>query len=154
MRGKPFLRLSQGLSYRITPADAGKTITVMCKIIIDKDHPRGCGENNVFHQLSIRAQGSPPRMRGKHDLAALDIAIYRITPADAGKTIKIIQFSFRTRDHPRGCGENNGNSANQFIFRGSPPRMRGKLNPYIFFRTYCRITPADAGKTAPLVILR
>ena len=41
------------LFHGITPAGAGKTITVMRKIIIDKDHPRRCGENRRIVKLGM-----------------------------------------------------------------------------------------------------
>ena len=50
------------------------------------DHPRGCGENQPIQVLIVKPYGSPPRMRGKLPISAEDIADYRITPADAGKT--------------------------------------------------------------------
>ena len=53
MRGKQLTSNTIPLPTRITPADAGKTITVMCKIIIDKDHPRGCGENLLNKLFNI-----------------------------------------------------------------------------------------------------
>ena len=34
---------------RITPADAGKTGTVIPLSAVIKDHPRGCGENARTH---------------------------------------------------------------------------------------------------------
>ena len=65
MRGK-LCRLHVGtLAHRITPADAGKTT---CSVYIcagEKDHPRGCGENQRVRPFPRRLGGSPPRMRGK-----------------------------------------------------------------------------------------
>ena len=71
----------------------------------------------------------------------------RITPADAGKTIRR-RLDFPTaEDHPRGCGENPSILLFSDPHLGSPPRMRGKQicveNPV----PSKRITPADAGKT-------
>ena len=65
MRGK--LTTAQGLKHvgRITPADAGKTITRLSDIIGAEDHPRGCGENTLFQTSACTVAGSPPRMRGK-----------------------------------------------------------------------------------------
>ena len=70
-----------------------------------------------------------------------------ITPADAGKTHKARFNRQRKRDHPRGCGENDGRGRVGIFTPGSPPRMRGKRKDEItkFFED--RITPADAGKT-------
>ena len=66
MRGKQFIKQPYHNSYRITPADAGKT--------------------NMFPYDEIIAQGSPPRMRGKLLFGGACGIRYGITPADAGKT--------------------------------------------------------------------
>ena len=65
MRGKPHRPKERGGTPGITPADAGKTIFVFSPCFPNKDHPRGCGENNkIFCNKSVQI-GSPPRMRGK-----------------------------------------------------------------------------------------
>ena len=86
-------------------------------------------------------------MRGKPKRLMVDSFGDRITPADAGKTIKIIHFTFRTWDHPRGCGENSINLASISGGKGSPPRMRGKRLAANLEYVGNGITPADAGKT-------
>ena len=88
MRGKPSIQTFGRRTYRITPADAGKTPLWLYVSGLFWDHPRGCGENeNLFLQIPTVA-GSPPRMRGKRIDAGQLIAVTRITPADAGKTHK------------------------------------------------------------------
>ena len=49
----------------ITPACAGKTSYTLVRVVIDKDHPRVCGENYVSPLYRENQQGSPPRVRGK-----------------------------------------------------------------------------------------
>ena len=48
MRGKH----KEGLIFvsrdRITPADAGKTERKNYYELLSEDHPRGCGENNIY----------------------------------------------------------------------------------------------------------
>ena len=56
-------------------------------------------------------QGSPPRMRGKRESLTMVKYEIGITPADAGKTSTDTLRNLRTRDHPRGCGENTGSIA-------------------------------------------
>ena len=88
-------------------------------------------------------------MRGKPRRFCRQNISSGITPADAGKTHRRFWSAYQTWDHPRGCGENFGQLCDPVFKIGSPPRMRGKpfcVNPYI---TAYRITPADAGKTAP-----
>ena len=45
-------------------------------------------------------------MRGKHRIAERGYNKLGITPADAGKTVVLVNGSGRKKDHPRGCGEN------------------------------------------------
>ena len=106
MRGKRLLCFIGIARRRITPADAGKTIWFRLRSACRWDHPRGCGENLRADAVRVARAGSPPRMRGKHtDAMALNIHD-RITPADAGKTTRHRRSHRRSRDHPRGCGEN------------------------------------------------
>ena len=106
MRGKPLFSALGGNNSRITPADAGKTASSIRASASSADHPRGCGEN--FDGLIIHPKqiGSPPRMRGKQYIAALVRKLFRITPADAGKTLLLFRWVIVCPDHPRGCGEN------------------------------------------------
>ena len=76
--------------------------------------------------------------------------LWGITPACAGKTEEHLFYKHLYRDHPRVCGENSMPVDQRLIFRGSPPRVRGKLIS-IPYQTKCvRITPACAGKTISL----
>ena len=78
--------------YRITPAYAGKTISVSPFAPAATDHPRVCGENAITAEDNNIKMGSPPRMRGKrisHNIYRITI---RITPAYAGKTIFFILY--------------------------------------------------------------
>ena len=127
MRGKPFVFFCVLVGVRITPADAGKTRSASDVSIVSRDHPRGCGENNVFVMMVWITLGSPPRMRGKLPTLHLLKLHNGITPADAGKTKhKTLSHSLH-KDHPRGCGENFQVWVVQLAVYGSPPRMRGKL---------------------------
>ena len=71
---------------RITPAGAGKTITLYSR-----------KANHV---------GSPPQVRGKLHRPAIEIHKVRITPAGAGKTGTSKILDCIMKDHPRRCGEN------------------------------------------------
>ena len=147
MRGKRIIAPYNGRYGRITPADAGKTSIKERDYTIFQDHPRGCGENTLSYVLRPPPKGSPPRMRGKpyffHDFHFR----HRITPADAGKTLPRSISPTLARDHPRGCGENRQMTSGREYIKGSPPRMRGKLQSLLVLLQRTRITPADAGKT-------
>ena len=86
MRGKPDNPCTHSTAAGITPADAGKTPPLQAPSCIWRDHPRGCGENELIIDPSAASFGSPPRMRGKLFLALIGALPQRITPAGAGKT--------------------------------------------------------------------
>ena len=91
MRGKHARSIEITYNPGITPADAGKTNIVRYSVHGHEDHPRGCGENAETPTVPPKVGGSPPRMRGKPNAKAREVAKFRITPADAGKTA----FHFR-----------------------------------------------------------
>ena len=93
MRGKRRKSLQGSRASGITPADAGKTYTGYSIGSVTKDHPRGCGENEMTGMMQQYKQGSPPRMRGKRRRVARYSSIGRITPADAGKTVNSLPLS-------------------------------------------------------------
>ena len=65
MRGKLVSCSNVRSTFRITPADAGKTQQRLQLQTPLKDHPRGCGENQLGQLRFDTSIGSPPRMRGK-----------------------------------------------------------------------------------------
>ena len=147
MRGKQRILDQLCADKRITPADAGKTLASASRSAAAQDHPRGCGENLSALFLMTACTGSPPRMRGKPLSASTHHRVYRITPADAGKTEGADLRLVRATDHPRGCGENSLNGISLATGLGSPPRMRGKPELKNTPNGVPGITPADAGKT-------
>ena len=87
MRGIPDQILKLTPVQGITPAHAGNTSMDKDKVQIIGDHPRACGEYILFCEgLPIQA-GSPPRMRGIHNLDPVPRACLGITPAHAGNTL-------------------------------------------------------------------
>ena len=86
VRGKQDTIYTVAGKTRITPACAGKTEALEWFKAGSQDHPRVCGENHIAaHPLKIIV-GSPPRVRGKHEMLVLTMPAARITPACAGKT--------------------------------------------------------------------
>ena len=86
-------------------------------------------------------------MRGKHFDSCQQFAVFRITPAHAGKTRPRRPVDSHNGDHPRACGENPYFLDKEKAFPGSPPRMRGKREGTIDRLVGSGITPAHAGKT-------
>ena len=70
----------------ITPAHAGNTAYDYLRDAVDEDHPRACGEYELYEDALPDERGSPPRMRGIPDSRPVGIQNAGITPAHAGNT--------------------------------------------------------------------
>ena len=70
-----------------------------------------------------------------------------ITPAYAGKTMKLSMESICAGDHPRVCGKDPPWIKHTLDVPGSPPRMRERPELVEYAEGLGRITPAYAGKT-------
>ena len=146
VRGKAKIRHFSVSSRRITPAYAGKSLSLRRSGFCRWDHPRVCGEKVGPVGCVSGWLGSPPRMRGKAPSLAVLGACIGITPAYAGKSPLRAVFWCRHRDHPRVCGEKRTQAHPAKTGLGSPPRMRGKETPDQGIDQEFGITPAYAGK--------
>ena len=126
MRGKRVGAARVGCGVGITPAHAGKRLTLSVRSSIDL--------------------GSPPHVRGKALDTVIEHAFDGITPACAGKRIKLRKRHSICGDHPRVCGEKTKPVPAGGILMGSPPRMRGKVLQNPISQGIVGITPARAGK--------
>ena len=115
-----------------------------------RDHPRRCGKNLPTIIIEIVKSGSPPQVRGKLRLRCDIGSACRITPAGAGKTVKISDQRQSREDHPRRCGENDFFEIIGYVRIGSPPQVRGKRAADRLYPWRRGITPAGAGKTQVL----
>ena len=115
-----------GRTARITPAYAGKSSPGSAAGCHARDHPRACGEKCCRYHPVILVDG--------------------ITPAHAGKSSLQRRQGSLQRDHPRMCREKPRVALNSKSFRGSPPRMRGKVFATRHQLRVVGITPAHAGK--------
>ena len=150
VRGKHLAEVEEGKAERITPARAGKTPRKSDRRAARRDHPRACGENARSRASARCEAGSPPRVRGKLLFLGVALCAHRITPARAGKTVRLFRCVPRPEDHPRACGENVNSAREAMLVGESPPRVRGKQGQQTADFLRCRITPARAGKTSPL----
>ena len=154
MRGKATSNRLRMRCAGITPAYAGKSYVFGPSPARSWDHPRVCGEKVYKDIKHVAAMGSPPRMRGKVSAACLKDGTEGITPAYAGKRCLLNAAKQRTRDHPRVCGEKIRSAVPIVTLIGSPPRMRGKVIKGIVSVTITGITPAYAGKSGCILLLR
>ena len=111
----------------ITPACAGKSLTIQKMTTRSRDHPRVCGEKC---NPGFKGQGGS-----------------RITPACAGKRPSLAPVPGACGDHPRVCGEKAYSLVINGSEWGSPPRVRGQARGWPAVRSKPRITPACAGKS-------
>ena len=147
MQGK---EMPKGLVHRaagITPAYAGKRTLFFVHYANGRDHPRVCGEKRFLPPSLAFYGGSPPRMRGKVFKKTTGVLPKGITPAYAGKSLRLLGFPRSSQDHPRICGEKLMNISTPTALQGSPPRMRGKAGIAAGTCRAVRITPAYAGKS-------
>ena len=147
-RGKVFQHGNAAGKIGITPAWAGKSVLGGLDTIVHGDHPRVGGEKFPTNGDSVAKQGSPPRGRGKDVRGIVLNVLGRITPAWAGKRVGPVHKLNNAGDHPRVGGEKINNKLADIVKAGSPPRGRGKGNPYKTYGTLGGITPAWAGKSA------
>ena len=126
MRGKAVCGIHVVQVDGITPAYAGKSLFDLFEVVVEKDHPRVCGEKRWQRHCRTASFGSPPRMRGKVKAEHGYNQATRITPAYAGKSAHVLRGLQTVWDHPRVCGEKLHARSMASLFWGSPPRMRGK----------------------------
>ena len=87
VRGKVSASKRKPARSGITPACAGKSVSVELSDSSYEDHPRMCGENPRQPMTSRRKKGSPPHVRGKVFHVFDADKCHGITPACAGKRV-------------------------------------------------------------------
>ena len=107
-----------------------------------------CGEKSFSKSPASSRRGSPPRVRGKGGIGIYSTFTHGITPACAGKSCSGCCSCSCAGDHPRVCGEKSKEVAEYASKAGSPPRVRGKVEPFKGSMYQSRITPACAGKSS------
>ena len=113
-----------------------------------------CGEKTIDREISSLTRGSPPRVRGKGQGFQVCKVARGITPAYAGKRIKLRKRHSICGDHPRACGEKFKICKNKKTHVGSPPRVRGKETAGRYTGRYSGIIPAYAGKSSAAAAAR
>ena len=89
----------------ITPACAGNSIEELKNSVLNKDHPRVCGEQEQETSKVVAFAGSPPRVRGTEPIQGDLGQDLGITPACAGNRLSQSTLRATWKDHPRVCGE-------------------------------------------------
>ena len=131
----------------IIPAHAGKTRQLGPIAGASRDHPRSRGENPRSISSNGSQVGSSPLTRGKLLDSSIGLALQRIIPAHAGKTLSRGRPIASPGDHPRSRGENNLLFNCYAAIQGSSPLTRGKRTGAQVNIGGKGIIPAHAGKT-------
>ena len=168
MRGKAEVDITEWPQNRITPAHAGKSVSIIIAVLMVADHPRTCGEKFLEVVQPLAAWGSPPHMRGKVQIDRYKVAFVQDHPRTCGEKNhtgtgdllrtgspphmrgKVLYGGYSTislGDHPRTCGEKKSSIQFKLLQQGSPPHMRGKVAYKWLLVTFTGITPAHAGKS-------
>ncbi len=135
------------MKLRFTPARAGQTTRFFTSGWLLPVHPRVCGADFDLFWGSHFCSGSPPRVRGRPEVAAPVPERFRFTPACAGQTSEPIIAAWGFPVHPRVCGADMQTEFCGKSLSGSPPRVRGRLFLPARSFTTGRFTPACAGQT-------
>ena len=93
-------------------------------------------------------------MRGLLFDEVLDDVKVGITPAGAGTTRIVTEQMDTIRDHPRWCGDYDKIKYLRKRNEGSPPLVRGLLTALLEDTGWQGITPAGAGTTATLILIK
>ena len=131
----------------IIPAYAGSTLLRPSGPPLFRDHPRVCGEHQLFLMGADPDGGSSPRMRGAPVDGGIGFQYVGIIPAYAGSTNPNEMNIGVDADHPRVCGEHDSLHFRCMSRQGSSPRMRGAPFPCGEKMPAGRIIPAYAGST-------
>ena len=145
-----------GICYRVrfTPAHAGNTNHPAQWFTRLWVHPRSRGEYVIPARLAIRMIGSPPLTRGIHQEEKKDENGQRFTPAHAGNTHSKGILPVHYKVHPRSRGEYRLSQKNTLQSLGSPPLTRGIQVELYSLSGIGRFTPAHAGNTEPVPLMR
>ena len=125
MRGARARHLGAEAGQGIIPAYAGSTKVVGRRVLCARDHPRVCGEHEVFDRAADLADGSSPRMRGAHNSTYDLVRVEGIIPAYAGSTLVPAHVCSGREDHPRVCGEHRRPTRTRFRIRWIIPAYAG-----------------------------
>ena len=153
-RGREKVRCLVSKPSRITPACAGKSQGLSAQRHPKRDHPRMRGEEGSVRRFFHHPAGSPPHARGRVHLVNVVVLQVGITPACAGKSRRGGHKGYNTRDHPRMRGEEFVTATPKAGTPGSPPHARGRGVSGGGLPASRGITPACAGKSSMLRIMR
>ncbi len=155
-RGRPHAGHGAGGHGGLTPARAGKAYSRGGVPARGRTHPRSRGEGAPITTTPVMCADSPPLARGRLPELVRARRVHGLTPARAGKALRVRLTPPSRRTHPRSRGEGGLSQGERAVPQDSPPLARGRLRPHRQEQGHQGLTPARAGKarsarTRPLV---
>ena len=165
-RGRPRHGAPHRCVSGLTPACAGTSARTAASFDSRRAHPRvrgdvprtpprsrpshgltpACAGTSVeLERIDTMYRGSPPRARGRHVLRMPRRFTEGLTPACAGTSPLLLDHHFPPRAHPRVRGDVGSRGSRACLWRGSPPRARGRLQAERDPEHLRGLTPACAG---------
>ena len=131
----------------LIPASAGQTSPPRAAGLRAGAHPRECGADREADRGEAKAEGSSPRVRGRPARRRNSAHTRGLIPASAGQTYRVLLDLWRGWAHPRECGADTCMAQPRLIWRGSSPRVRGRLSHQTRGSHRPGLIPASAGQT-------
>ncbi len=125
VRGADAVRLRRRRPLGTIPAGARSSSGNRVPVRSSGDHPRGCGEQYGGGPRAWPWWGPSPRVRGAGSSRWWCLRQAGTIPAGAGSSRWRSPTTHRTRDHPRGCGEQQPAWITGSSMEGPSPRVRG-----------------------------
>ena len=151
VRGRPRPELAAHPPQGLIPAGAGQTGCRSRHAGRVGAHPRGCGADLTLVRPGEAKGGSSPRVRGRRLGHRRAGRAQGLIPAGAGQTKPHPGSRGAHPAHPRGCGADDAIRDGLDDWRGSSPRVRGRLIRAGILRLRAGLIPAGAGQTGRLV---
>ena len=148
VRGSPTLGARLGSRAGSIPACAGKPFGGGGSNVVERVHPRVCGEAIAVRVQRQHTEGPSPRVRGSHAPAELPLVENGSIPACAGKPLRSHSSSTADWVHPRVCGEAAYRGTSAARGWGPSPRVRGSPELLCPVHADEGSIPACAGKPA------
>ena len=127
VRSRPMVAARDRRRQGITSACAEQTYSTRIRNRETGDHLRVCGADQRVRVKRHGERGSPPRVRSRLSLRSIQATSLRITSACAEQTWRDRTMTRRHRDHLRVCGADKTLDDLLGLGRGSPPRVRSRL---------------------------
>ena len=132
---------------RNSPAGAGTTPRTRRRSARRPEQPRGRGDDRVSSPEEWSDEGTAPRARGRRPQPWSPLRRLGNSPAGAGTTQRMCCARPRTREQPRGRGDDALRFADHWVVPGTAPRARGRPSTAPSRRRAAGNSPAGAGTT-------